>query len=402
MDDLVADAEAARDLRAERGVRALHLAVHGLAEVVQQPAEAHRLHVRADLVRDRDREPGGLDGVAQLVLAVGVAETQLAERLRNLRVERRNLGIKERLLAGLGHHPVHLAARLLDGFLDAAGLDAPVLHEACERYAGDLAPHGVEADDRDDLGRVVDQQVAAGRGLEGADVAALAPDDAALQFVGGDRDDGDRRLRGDLGGHALHHGGEDLASPRIGLGLGGGLHRAHPPRGLVAQLSVEAVEQQIARLLGAQSRDPLKLAAEDGLLLAHSLLFLMEARLSGFEFLLAAVQTVGAVANGLLAALEALGAAFQRLLALLEAALDAGGLAPLLAQFLVGLLAVAEAGLLCLKLQFAATVLRLLADAVGGLLGAAPQVARAEAEDGVGDGEADHESGHAHKGAEDE
>ena len=75
-------------------------------------------------------------------------------------------------------------------------------------------------------------------------------------------------------------------------------------------------------------------------------------------------------------------------------------LAPLLAQFLVGLLAVAEAGLLRLELQFAAAVLRLLADAVGGLLGAAPHVARSEAEDGVGDGEADHESGHAHEGAE--
>ena len=76
------------------------------------------------------------------------------------------------LLLGLGDH-----------FLDAGGMDAAVLNELFERDARDFTPHGVEARERDGLGRVVDDEVAAGERLDGADVAALAADDAALHLV---------------------------------------------------------------------------------------------------------------------------------------------------------------------------------------------------------------------------
>ena len=64
-------------------------------------------------------------------------------------------------------------------------MDAAVGDELGERDPGDLAADRVEARDDDGLGRVVDDQVDAGRLLEGADVAALAADDPALHLVAG-------------------------------------------------------------------------------------------------------------------------------------------------------------------------------------------------------------------------
>ena len=68
------------------------------------------------------------------------------------------------LLLGLGDH-----------LLDAGGVDAAVLDELFEGHARDLAPHGVEAGERDGLRRVVDDEVAAGERLDGADVAPSRP-----------------------------------------------------------------------------------------------------------------------------------------------------------------------------------------------------------------------------------
>ena len=91
--------------------------------------------------------------------------------------------VEDDLLALLVDLLGDLAGDLLDDFLDAGGMDAPVGDEALEGHPGDLAAHRVEAGDDDRLGRVVDDDVDAGEGLEGADVAALAADDAALHLV---------------------------------------------------------------------------------------------------------------------------------------------------------------------------------------------------------------------------
>ena len=83
------------------------------------------------------------------------------------------LDLLGQLVAGLDHH-----------LLDARRVDAPVAEEALEGRPGDLAAHRVEGAEHDRLGGVVDDDVDAGRRLERADVAALAPDDAALELVG--------------------------------------------------------------------------------------------------------------------------------------------------------------------------------------------------------------------------
>ena len=86
-------------------------------------------------------------------------------------------------LAGLAHDEVDLGLGLGDDLLDAAGVDAAVGDELGDGDPGDLAADRVEAREDDRLGGVVDDEVHAGRLLEGADVAALAADDAALHLV---------------------------------------------------------------------------------------------------------------------------------------------------------------------------------------------------------------------------
>ena len=54
---LARDAEAARDVGAEARVRALHLAVDGLVEVVEEATHAGDLYLRANLVGERRGEP---------------------------------------------------------------------------------------------------------------------------------------------------------------------------------------------------------------------------------------------------------------------------------------------------------------------------------------------------------
>ena len=68
------------------------------------------------------------------------------------------------------------------------GMDASVGHELLEREPRDLAAHRIEARHDDRVGRVVDDDVDAGRELERANVSALAADDAPLHFVVRQRD----------------------------------------------------------------------------------------------------------------------------------------------------------------------------------------------------------------------
>ena len=98
-----------------------------------------------------------------------------------------------------------------------AGWMRPSAMRLVQREAGDLAAHAVEAGEHHGLGRVVDDEVDAGDVLEGADVAALAADDAALHVVRGQVHDRDGRLGDVVGGGALDAEREDVAGAPVGL-----------------------------------------------------------------------------------------------------------------------------------------------------------------------------------------
>ena len=81
--------------------------------------------------------------------------------------------LQHRLLADLQDVLLHLLLRFGDDLLDPRRMDAAVLDQLGQRQPGGLAADVVEGADDDDAGRVVDDDVDAGRLLEGADVAAL-------------------------------------------------------------------------------------------------------------------------------------------------------------------------------------------------------------------------------------
>ena len=93
------------------------------------------------------------------------------------------------------------------------------MSELLQGEARDLTPDGVEAGDRDGLGGVVDNEVAARERFDAADVAALAADDAALHLVVGEGDDGDGDFACMVGGAALDGGGDDLFGSLVSLVL---------------------------------------------------------------------------------------------------------------------------------------------------------------------------------------
>src|SRR5262249_14735388 len=150
----------------------------------------------------------------------------------------------------------------------------------------------VEARERDRVRRVVDDQIATGRLLQGADVAPLAADDATLHVVAGDGDNGDGGLRGDVRGDALDCGGEDLPRPPVRRIAVLRLDLVQTPLGVLSYLALDLGHQQVARLLGRKLR--------------HALNLLQPPLAQLFELLLRLVQLVLASAQALLAPLEGL------------------------------------------------------------------------------------------------
>ena len=216
-------------------------------------------------------------------------------------------GLEGGLLALLPDDGLHLLLGLVHHLFDAAGVDAAVQDELVQGHPGDLAPHRVEGGEDHGLRRVVDDQVDAGGLLQGADVAALAADDAALHLVVGQRHHGDRALGHLVGGVALDGRGDDVAGAPVGLGLGLGLDLADAARRVLLHLGLDLLQQEFLGLRLGEGRDPLQLLR---LLLLQGL----DVRPKLLDLLLLR-------ADGALAPFDALHLVVQVLFALLQAAL---------------------------------------------------------------------------------
>ena len=118
--------------------------------------------------------------------------------------------LEHRLFARLFDGGVDLASDLVHHFLYAGGMDASVGDEFLESETRHFAPYGIEAGQRDDVRGVVDDEIDARRGLEGADVPAHASDDPALHFVVGECHYADGVLRRVIRRATLYGGGNDI------------------------------------------------------------------------------------------------------------------------------------------------------------------------------------------------
>ena len=124
---------------------------------------------------------------------------------------------------------------------------------------GDLAPDRVEPGERHRVRRVVHDQVDAGRRLERADVAPLAPDDPPLHLFVRDVDHRDGRLADLVAGVALDRRGDDPPRPLIGQLGGLELELARAARAGVPHVLLDLGDDDLAGLVHRQAGEPLQL-----------------------------------------------------------------------------------------------------------------------------------------------
>src|SRR6266550_3180496 len=279
-----------RHLDAELDVGAVVLVGQHFADVVEQRPTLRETDVELQLGGHHTGEVGDFLRMLEDVLAVRGAVLHPPDQLHQLGVHAANAGVVHGLLARLDDARVHVGLRLLHDLFDAARMDAAVGDQPLERQAADLAAHRLEAGHDDRIGRVVDDDVDAGGGLERANVAALAPDDAALHFVGRQQHGRHARLGRLLGGDPLDRERDDLLRFAIGVLLGLLGDVAHQGRRFVARLGLEAGDELELGFLGGQSghlfearTDPLFTLVETARTLLELLLGFVEIRLAAVD-----------------------------------------------------------------------------------------------------------------------
>jgi len=185
-----------------------------------RPARRAFLGVQAKFRGHNGTEIGGLAGMLKKILAIARTVFHLAYHADKVGMQPVDAEVDGSTFAGLYDFFLNLLAHFIHDLLDACGMDASVGHELMERQAGYLAAHRVEAGEHDGLGGVVDNDFNAGSGLKGADVAALAADDAALDFVAVDVEHRHGILDCGLGGNALDCLNHDTLGLLVGRHLG--------------------------------------------------------------------------------------------------------------------------------------------------------------------------------------
>ena len=177
-----------------------------------------------------------LDEVLEHVLAVAGAVAQPAEQRDQLGVHLGDADLDQGVLAGPDAQRLDLDLGPLVLLLDALRVDAAVEHQRLEGQPADLAADRVEAGEQHGFRGVVDDDVDAGDGLVGADVAALAADDPALHVVARQVQHGDDGLGGLLARDPLDGQGDDPAGAVLALVARLGLDVAHDQRGVALGL----------------------------------------------------------------------------------------------------------------------------------------------------------------------
>ena len=160
--------------------------VERLSDIVKQTRSSCKSRVHAKLARHNSCQMCHLYGVIQHVLTVGGSVLKPSYKPYKLVVQAVYVCFQYGSLALLLYAQLHLSARLLNRFLNARGVNTPVLNEPFESYPRYLSANVVKAGKRDNLRRVVNDKINARHGFESANIAPLAPDYTPLHFVARD------------------------------------------------------------------------------------------------------------------------------------------------------------------------------------------------------------------------
>ena len=232
--------------------------VSALPMSCRKAPRTHDRPVDAQLVGQQPRRVAGLDQVGQHVLPVRRPVAQPAHGEHELGVQVGDAHLEARVLPRRAAQPLHLLDAALVDLLDPGGVDPAVGQQLLQGEPGDLAADRVEAAEDDGLRGVVDDQVHAGDLLEGPDVAALTPDDPALEVVAGQVDHRHREVGALLGGEPLDGGAEHTLGLRLGVAAGLALDVAGQGGGAQPGLVLGGGQHLGPRLVDAEPGHPLQ------------------------------------------------------------------------------------------------------------------------------------------------
>ena len=249
VDDLGRFTVAARNFAANDGVRPLDLLVNGLAEIMQQRRRFTDVHIGAQLMRDGAREYGYFNGMRQHVLPVTCAEMQPPQQFKQFGLQSVHAGIQRRPLALFADNQIHFLPRLGYHVLDTRRVDAPIDDEARQCQARNFAAYRIKAGEDHRLRCVIDNQVDAGRRLQRANVAPLAPDNAAFHLIIWQRHHRDYRLGYLVRSAALNRQRNDLARARICFLACLPFNSANAPRRFLTHPTFDTFKQHFLRLI---------------------------------------------------------------------------------------------------------------------------------------------------------
>ena len=155
--------------------------------------------------------------VAEGVLSVAGAVTQLSDYLCKLTIHVFDARFEKRLFGGLEDLDLNVLLRPFYYFLYAGRMDPAVHDQPLQRESGHFAAHGIKAAQRDGLRCVVDDEINSGECFKSPDVAAFAPDDTSLHLIGGKVYDADDHVGGKFNAAALDGCRDDLLSLAVRL-----------------------------------------------------------------------------------------------------------------------------------------------------------------------------------------
>ena len=126
---------------------------------------------------------GYLAGVLQQVLAIGGTVFHAADQANQFHAQAVDAQVYAGAFTGFQDFFFQLLLDFGHHFLDAGGVDATVYNQLMQGQAGYLAADRIEGAKQDGVRSVVHHNFYAGSGLQGADIAALAANDAAFNLV---------------------------------------------------------------------------------------------------------------------------------------------------------------------------------------------------------------------------
>ena len=246
---------------------AFHFVVHGLAQVVEQTGALGQGHIHTQLAGKQAGDMSNFHRMVQNVLTIRGAVLLAAKELDQLRMQTVDTGLEGGAFAFHLDGMIHFSAGFFHHIFDTGGMDTAIGDQLFQRQSCHFAADRIEGRDSDGFGSIINDQIHAGDGFKGADVAAFTADDAALHFIVGQRNNRNGSFCGVIGGAALNGGGDDLASKGIGLLLHLSFDLLDLHGAFVAHFCLQFLQQEVLCIFFAQTGDlfqHFQLAALDG------------------------------------------------------------------------------------------------------------------------------------------